>query len=201
MTIEDTLDQLAKAVEKLQEARKEQMEAMSVHIEEAEKKLKEAREAREASEVKLSDLPEEEWESCRGMWVRVKELFGEVFEGIILHFDETAARVHDPRNGALSWRRPDHLILLPDYQRAFAPDGGPVKVDPGQWEKTHAMEEEFDRIKAEDDCATRVVAYGGLAVREVMEAASEAGTPVAEAQFTGNGGVTLFFAKKDGGDD
>lgn len=159
------------------------------------------KEAREVSEVKLSDLPEEEWEACKGMWVRVKELFGEVFEGIILHFDETAARVHDPRNGALSWRRPDHLILLPDYQRAFAPDGGPVKVDPGQWEKTHAMEEEFNRIKAEDDCATRVVAYGGLAVREVMEAASEAGTPVVEAQFTGNGGVTLFFAKKDGGDD
>ncbi|PLV98771.1 hypothetical protein BRL53_09070 [Corynebacterium ulcerans] len=162
----------------IKEARGEVAE-MNEKIKEAEKRLKEAREASEASEVKLSDLAPEEWEDCKGMWVRVKELFGETFEGIILHFDETAARVHDPRNGTLSWRRPDHLILLPDHQRAFSPDGSPVKVDPGQWEKTHAMEEEFDRIKAEDDCATRVVAYGGLAVRELIAAAPDLAETIA----------------------
>lgn len=201
MTIEEALKQLATVAEKLQEARKEQMEAMAVHIEEAEKRLKEAHEAREASEVKLSDLTPEEQEGCKGMWVRGKDYVGEAFEGIIFGFDEDGVLVLVPGESYRCWRFPDHLTLLPDHQRAFTSTGDPIKVDHGQWEKTHAMEEEFDRIKAEEDSATRVVAYGGLAVREVMEAASEAGTPVVEAQFTGNGGVTLFFAKKDGGDD
>lgn len=159
--------------------------------------MKEAREASEASEVKLSDLPEEEWEACKGMWGCGKGIGGDVFEGIIFDFDEDGAYVLLPRLGFARWMAPDQLTLLPDHQRAFSPDGGPIKVDPGQWEKTHAMEDEFDRVKAEEWDMTRVVSYGGAKVREVMEAASEAGTPVVEAQFTGNGGVTLFFAKKE----
>lgn len=159
------------------------------------------KEAREVSEVRLSDLDPEEWEDCKGMWVLGEYYNGEIFEGIIFSFYQDDVLVRIPKDGMHHWRRPDQLILLPDHQRAFSPDGGPVKVDHGQWEKTREMEEEFDRLKAEEDSTTRVVAYGGLAVREVMEAASEAGTPIVEAQFTGNGGVTLFFAKKDGGDD
>lgn len=144
MSNEDTLKQLAKAVKHLQEARKEQIEAMAVHIEEAEKRLKEAR---EASEVKLSDLPPEEWEACKGMWVRGKQPNGKVFDGFIMYFDEEKARVHIPNKGYCCWRSPDQLTLLPDHQRAFTSTGDPIKVDHGQWEKTHAMEEEFDRIK------------------------------------------------------
>lgn len=184
----------------IKEARGEVAE-MNEKIEEAEKKLKEAREASEASEVKLSDLDPEEWEDCKGMWVMGEYYNGEVFEGIIFSFYQDDVLVRIPKSGSHQWRRADQLILLPDHQRAFTSTGGPVKVDPGQWEKTRGMEDEFDRVKAEEDCTTRVVAYGGLAVREVMEAASEAGSPVVEAQFTGNGGVALFFAKKDGGDD
>ncbi|PLW03616.1 hypothetical protein BRL54_00005, partial [Corynebacterium ulcerans] len=80
MTIEEALNQLAKVAEKLQEARKDQIEAMAERIKEAEKRLKEAR---EASEVKLSDLDHEEWEACKGMWVRGESYDGEVAEGII----------------------------------------------------------------------------------------------------------------------
>lgn len=105
------------------------------------------KEAREVSEVKLSDLPEEEWEACKGMWVRGKDYVGEAFEGIIFSFYQDDVLVRIPKDRMHHWRRPDQLILLPDYQRAFGPDGGPVKVDSGQWEKTHGMEEEFDRIK------------------------------------------------------
>lgn len=191
---------IAESDQFIKEARGEIAE-MNEKIKEAEKRLKEAHEAREASEVKLSDLDPEEWEDCKGMWVLGEYYNGEIFEGIIFSFYRDDVLVRIPKSGSHKWRRADQLILLPDYQRAFSPDGGPVKVDPGQWEKTREMEEEFDRIKAEEDSATHVVAYGGLAVREVMEAASEAGSPVVEAQFTGNGGVTLFFAKKDGGDD
>lgn len=147
MSIEDTLKQLARVAKQLQEARKEQIEAMAEHIEEAEKKLKEAREAREVSEVKLSDLPEEEWEACKGMWGRGKGIGGDVFEGIIFDFDEDGVYVLLPRLGFVRWMAPDQLTLLPDHQRAFSPDGGPIKVDPGQWEKTHDMEAEFDRLK------------------------------------------------------
>ncbi|AIT89174.1 hypothetical protein [Corynebacterium ulcerans] len=147
MTIKDTLKQLAKFAEQLQEARREQMEAMSVHIEEAEKRLKEAREAREVSEVKLSDLDPEEWESCKGMWGRGKGIGGDVFEGIIFDFDEDGAYVLLPRLGFARWMAPDQLTLLPDHQRAFTSTGDPIKVDHGQWEKTHDMEAEFDRIK------------------------------------------------------
>ncbi|WP_052096417.1 hypothetical protein [Corynebacterium ulcerans] len=146
MSNEDTLKQLAKAVKHLQEARKDQMEAMAVHIEEAEKRLKEAR---EASEVKLSDLPPEEWEACKGMWVRGKQPNGKVFDGFIMYFDEEKARVHIPNKGYCCWRSPDQLTLLPDHQRAFTSTGDPIKVDHGQWEKTHAMEEEFDTLQGE----------------------------------------------------
>lgn len=144
MSIEDTLKQLTKFAEHLLEARKEQMEAMSVHIEEAEKKLKEAR---EVAEVKLSDLASEEWEACKGMWARGKGIGGEAFEGIIFDFDEDGAYVLLPRLGFARWMAPDQLTLLPDHQRAFTSTGDPIKVDPGQWEKTRDMEEEFDRIK------------------------------------------------------
>lgn len=147
MTIKDTLKQLAKFAEQLQEARKEQMEAMSVHIEEAEKRLKEAREACEASEVRLFDLDPEEWESCKGMWGRGKGIGGDVFEGIIFDFDEDGAYVLLPRLGFARWMAPDQLTLLPDHQRAFTSTGDPINVDHGQWEKTHDMEAEFDRIK------------------------------------------------------
>lgn len=147
MTIKDTLKQLAKFAEQLQEARKEQMEAMSVHIEEAEKRLKEAREACEASEVRLFDLDPEEWEACKGMWVRGKQPNGKVFDGFIMYFDEEKARVHIPNKGYCCWRSPDQLTLLPDHQRAFTSTGDPINVDHGQWEKTHDMEAEFDRIK------------------------------------------------------
>lgn len=147
MTIKDTLKQLANVAEQLQEARKEQMEAMAEHIEEAEKKLKEAREAREVSEVKLSDLDPEEWEACKGMWVRGKQPNGKVFDGFIMYFDEEKARVHIPNKGYCCWRSPDQLTLLPDHQRAFTSTGDPINVDHGQWEKTHDMEAEFDRIK------------------------------------------------------
>ncbi|WP_232242391.1 hypothetical protein [Corynebacterium ulcerans] len=130
----------------IKEARGEIAE-MNEKIKEAEKRLKEAHEAREASEVKLSDLDPEEWEACKGMWVRGKGIGGEAFEGIIFDFDEDGAYVLLPRLGFARWMAPDRMTLLPDHQRAFSPDGGPVKVDHGQWEKTHAMEEEFDRIK------------------------------------------------------
>lgn len=130
----------------IKEARGEVAE-MNEKIEEAEKKLKEAREASEASEVKLSDLDPEEWEACKGMWVRGKQPNGKVFDGFIMYFDEEKARVHIPNKGYCCWRSPDQLTLLPDHQRAFTSTGDPIKVDHGQWEKTHAMEEEFDRIK------------------------------------------------------
>lgn len=158
MTIEDTLKQLAEVAKQLQEARKEQIEAVAVHIEEAENRLKEAR---GVSEVKLSDLPEEELASCKGMWARVKQLNGAVFEGIIIDFDDDGAYVLFPKHGSFSWRLHDQLILLPDHQRVFTSTGDPIKVDHGQWEKTHAMEEEFDRLKAKEGDTTRAVASGG----------------------------------------
>lgn len=105
------------------------------------------KEAREVSEVKLSDLPEEEWEACKGMWGRGKGIGGDVFEGIIFDFDEDGAYVLLPRLGFARWMAPDQLTLLPDHQRAFTSTGDPIKVDHGQWEKTHDMEAEFDRIK------------------------------------------------------
>lgn len=130
----------------IKEARGEVAE-MNEKIEEAEKKLKEAREASEASEVKLSDLDPEEWEDCKGMWVMGEYYNGEVFEGIIFSFYQDDVLVRIPKSGSHQWRRADQLILLPDHQRAFTSTGDPIKVDHGQWEKTHAMEEEFDRIK------------------------------------------------------
>lgn len=166
MSIEDTLKQLAKVVDQFQEMRKDQIEAMAEHIEEAEKKLKEAR---EVSEVKLSDLPEEEWESCKGMWVRGKNHGGEAIEGIIFGFYEDGALVLVPGESYHCWRRPDHLILLPDYQRAFAVDGGPVRVDPGQWEKTRGMEDEFDRIKKENPAKRKLTLTIEIVAGDIVE--------------------------------
>lgn len=191
MTIEDTLKQLARVSKQLQEARKEQIEAMSEHLKEAEKKLKEAREAREASEVKLSDLDPEEWEDCKGMWVLGEYYNGEIFEGIIFSFYRDDVLVRIPKSGSHQWRRADQLILLPDYQRAFGPDGGPVKVDHGQWEKTHAMEDEFDRIKAEE-------AHAHLRLfHAVTDYAEDSGMVIVGAKFAGGGNAELRFEQKE----
>lgn len=132
----------------IKEARGEVAE-MNEKIKEAEEKLKEAREASEASEVKLSDLDPEEWEDCKGMWVMGEYYNGEVFEGIIFSFYQDDVLVRIPKSGSHKWRRADQLILLPDHQRAFTSTGDPIKVDHGQWEKTHAMEEEFDTLQGE----------------------------------------------------
>ncbi|AEG84663.1 coiled-coil domain-containing protein [Corynebacterium ulcerans] len=174
----------------IKEARGEVAE-MNEKIKEAEKRLKEAREASEASEVKLSDLDPEEWEDCKGMWVMGEHYNGEIFEGIIFSFYQDDVLVRIPQSGSHQWRRADQLILLPDHQRAFSPDGGPVKVDPGQWEKTHAMEEEFDRVKAEE-------AHAHLRLfHAVTDYAEDSGMEIVGAKFAGGGNAELRFKRKE----
>ncbi|WP_431638824.1 hypothetical protein ACP8NE_00865 [Corynebacterium ulcerans] len=123
---------------------KKRLDELATQFQEAEKELKEAR---EVFEVKLSDLDHEEWEACKGTWVRGEAYDGAVAEGIIINSDEKNAYVFFPKKGYAIWRSPGQLTLLPDYQRAFVATGDPVKVDPGQWAKTRGMEEEFDRLK------------------------------------------------------
>lgn len=145
---DDLRERLRDMAEQLLAERKEKND-MAEHLKEAVMRLKESR---EVSEVKLSDLPEEEWGACKGMWVRREDCGAEAaFEGVILNSDEEDVLVYVPDFGYAVRRWQSELTLLPDYQRAFTSTGGPVKVDPDQWEKTHEMEEEIDRIKAEEE--------------------------------------------------
>lgn len=125
------------------------------------------------------------------MWVRGKQPDGKAFDGIIIAFGEEKTRVHIPNKGYYCWRSPDQLILLPDYQRAFTSTGDPIKVDPGQWEKTRAMEDEFDRVKAEEDFTNSRV------YKAITLAADKAGLLLVEAKITGAGDVTLNFEEKE----
>lgn len=133
---------------------RERMREMAEQLKEAVMRLKEAR---EAPEIKLSDLPKEEWGACKGMWARGKYPNDEVFEGVIFGHYEDDVLVRLPRNDWNHWCRATQLTLLPDYQRAFTSTGDPIKVDPGQWEKTRGMEKEFDRMKNDEGTTSKIL--------------------------------------------
>ncbi|AEG81703.1 hypothetical protein [Corynebacterium ulcerans] len=98
--------------------------------------------------IALSDLPEDEQKECRGMWARYVQENEDPIDGVILDAAEPLAKVwFPPFSQAPHFIPTSELVLLPENQRAWGPLGEPLKIDPGQWEKTHDMEAEFDRIK------------------------------------------------------
>lgn len=146
----------------------------------------------ETTPVKLSNLTPEEQQECIGMWVwGESRFFGKAWEGFILRFDQNEVIVYVPKFEDWVRRCPSELILLPDYQRAFTADGHPTSIDPGQWVKTHDMEEEFDRITTNSD-----LTHCADALQAIMDTATQNGIPITEALLTPGGDITLFFDKE-----